>query len=149
MRSVGYPGGTPGNGAKYIAPLSWCNRRVLCDANPHAEHGSSKSTGLSVVCGSRAKYAIAQGLRDIALVAMHRVHHELQSGIDDRPRLFRVESLDERRRSFEVSKQRGDRFALAVSDCGCTNAFGEMQRRVAAWGLGVRALGRGRWNLEL
>ncbi len=41
------------------------------------------------------KDAIAQGLGDIALVAMHGVHHQLQSGINNRLRLFGIEAFNQ------------------------------------------------------
>ena len=82
---------------------------------------------------------VAQGLRDVAVVLMHGVHHELQRRIDNRAHLFRVEAFDQRRRAFEIGKQRGDRLALAVRRTPCfergllgADAFGEMGRRVVS-----------------
>ena len=62
----------------------------------------------------QGKDAIAQRLRDIALIAMHGVHHELQGGINNRSGFFGIEPFDQRRRAFEIGKQGGDRLALAV-----------------------------------
>jgi hypothetical protein len=39
----------------------------------------------------RRKDAVAGRLRDVAIVAMHRVDHQPQGPIDNRPRLFEVE----------------------------------------------------------
>ena len=52
------------------------------------------------------KDAIAQGLGHIALIAMHGVHHQLQGGIDNRPCFFGIKSFDQRRRAFEIGKER-------------------------------------------
>ena len=62
----------------------------------------------------QGKDAIAQGLRDIALIAMHGIHHELQCGINNRPGFFGIEPFNQRRRAFEVSKQGGDGLPLTV-----------------------------------
>ena len=55
-------------------------------------------------------------LRHIALIAMHGIHHELQGRINNRPRFFGIESFNQRRRAFEISKQGGDGLALTVGD---------------------------------
>ena len=82
---------------------------------------------------------------------MHGVHHELQGGINNRPRFFGVEAFNQCGRAFEISKQRRDRLALAVTGAARfqrrllgPDAFGQMRGRVAAggWGLGV-----GDWGL--
>ena len=78
----------------------------------------------------QGKDAIPQGLRDIALILMYGVHHELQGGINNRSRLFGIESFDQRRRAFEIGKQRRDRLALTLRQRDRTNAFGQMGRRV-------------------
>ena len=57
--------------------------------------------------------AVAGRLHDIAIVAMRRVDHQLQCGIDNRARLFGVEVLHQLGRSLDVREQRGDRLALA------------------------------------
>ena len=46
--------------------------------------------------------AIPRRLRHIALVAMHRVHHQLERGIDQAARLLRVEVLDQLHRALDV-----------------------------------------------
>jgi hypothetical protein len=61
---------------------------------------------------------------------MHRVHHQLERGIGQAPRLLRVEVLDQLHRTLDVGKQSDDRLALAVgplrvSGCsGVTRIFG-------------------------
>src|SRR5262249_18707806 len=88
--------------------------------------------------------AIPQSLRDIPLIAMNSVHHELQGRVNNGARLFGVEAFDERRGAFEISKQRGDGLALAVGGParlhGCLlsgDALGQMWRRVAHWEVSV------------
>ena len=58
--------------------------------------------------------AIARGLHDISVVAMHRGDHQLQCRIDDRARLLRIEVLLQFGRALDVREQRGDRLALAI-----------------------------------
>src|SRR5438445_4779770 len=84
------------------------------------------------------KDAIAGGLRYIALVAMDRVHHELQGGIDQAAGVCGVEVFDESHGALEVGKEGGDYPALAV--CGTPrfhrgllspDALSEMARSIA------------------
>ena len=58
--------------------------------------------------------AVAGRLHDVAVVAAHRVDHQLERGIDDRARFFGIEILLQFGRSLDVGEQRGDRLALAV-----------------------------------
>jgi hypothetical protein len=98
------------------------------------------------------KDAIPQGLRHIALVAMHRVHHELQGGIKERAGFFRIQPFDQGRRAFEISKQGSDRLPFAVT-CPArfqrvlfsSDTLREVLGRVAGGrlGLGVSVLRRG------
>ena len=74
--------------------------------------------------------AVAGRLRNVAAVAMHRRHHELQHRVDDRARFFGIEIAHQLRRVLDVREQRRDRLALAV-EClrfriinGYTNARG-------------------------
>ena len=64
----------------------------------------------------QGKDAIAQRLRHITVIVMHRVHHELESGIDNRPRPFRIESFNQCRRTFEIGKQGRDGFTFTIGD---------------------------------
>ena len=79
------------------------------------------------------KDAIAQGLRDIAFIAMDGVHHELQAGSMMAPGFFGIEIFDQGRRAFDIGKQSGDGLALAIGSTArfhCRllgqNTFGEM-----------------------
>ena len=58
--------------------------------------------------------SVAGGLHDVTVVAMHRVDHQLQRRIDNRPRLFRIEPLHQVHRSLDIGKQRRDGLALAA-----------------------------------
>ena len=51
----------------------------------------------------QGKDAITQRLRHIAVVLMHRVHHQLQGRINNRSRFFGIESFNQRRRAFEIA----------------------------------------------
>ncbi len=85
----------------------------------------------------QGKDAIAQRLRHVAVILMHGVHHELQRRINNRSRLFGVQSFNQRRRALEIGEQRGDGFAFAVC---ATSGF---QRRL----LGPDALGQMGWRV--
>ena len=58
--------------------------------------------------------AVAGRLRNVAAVAMHRRHHQLQHRVDDRARLLGIEIAHQLRRALDVGEQRGDRLALAL-----------------------------------
>ena len=60
------------------------------------------------------KNPIASGLHDVTVVAMHRVDHQLQRRIDNRPRLFRIEPLHKIHRSLDIGKQRRHGLALTA-----------------------------------
>jgi hypothetical protein len=56
--------------------------------------------------------------RSCAVVAAHRVDHQLERRIDNRARLLRVEVFHQLGRAFDVGEQRGDGLALAVERRG-------------------------------
>ena len=58
--------------------------------------------------------AVAGRLHDVAVVAMDRVDHQLQRGVDNRARLFGIEVLHQLGRALDVGEQRRDRLALAL-----------------------------------
>jgi len=58
--------------------------------------------------------AVAGRLYDVTVIAMHRIDHQLERGIDDDARLFGVELLHQLGRTLDVGEQRRDRLALAV-----------------------------------
>lgn len=57
--------------------------------------------------------AIAEGLGNVALLMVYRLHHEPDHGVDQTLGIFRVEVLDQRCRARHVGKERGDRLASA------------------------------------
>ena len=57
--------------------------------------------------------AVAGALHDVAVVAAHRVDHQLERRVDNRARFFGIEILFELGRALDVREQRGDRLALA------------------------------------
>ena len=79
------------------------------------------------------KDAIAQGLRHIALVAMHGIHHELQRRVDNRAGFFGIEAFNQRRGAFEIGKERGDRLTLTVVAPRASNAACSARIRSARW----------------
>ncbi len=54
---------------------------------------------------------------------MHGVHHQLQCRIDNRPGFFGIEAFNQRRRAFEIGKQRRDGLALPVGDTAASSAL--------------------------
>src|SRR5262249_59282919 len=91
--------------------------------------------------------AIAQGLGHIALIAMHRLHHEFKGGIDDTAGLLGIPVFEEIHGAFDVGEQSRDGLALAVGRTAGLqrrllgeDTFGEVARGVAARSLGTRGL---------
>jgi hypothetical protein len=62
--------------------------------------------------------SVAGRLHDIAVVAAHGLDHQLEGGIDDCPRLLRIEVLHQLGRALDVREQRGHRLALALEFFG-------------------------------
>ena len=58
--------------------------------------------------------SIAGRLHDVAVVAMDRIDHQLERGIDERARLLGIEVLHQVHRALDIGEQRGERLALAV-----------------------------------
>ena len=61
---------------------------------------------------------VAGALHDVPVVAASGVDHQLERGIDDRPRLFGIEILLELGRSLDVGEQCGNRLALSLDIFG-------------------------------
>ena len=82
-------------------------------------HGQGRIAGPDgvILVGNRrpkeGHNAIAQHLVHGAFIAVHRVHHGVQSGIEELLGDFGVETADELQRVFEIRKQHGDLLALA------------------------------------
>ena len=67
--------------------------RITAHLLLHAQRRIQRPLGMIFMGQRRAeqgKDAIAQGLRHVAVILMHGVHHQLQRRINNRPRLFRV-----------------------------------------------------------
>src|SRR5712692_6845331 len=107
----------------------------------HQQGGIEGALGMIFVGNGRAEEgedAVAGGLSDVAFVAMHGIHHQLECRIDDGTRLFRIEAFNQSHRAFDVSEKRGDGLTLAVSRPACfhcrllsPNALCEMRRCIA------------------
>ncbi len=69
-------------------------------------------------CAEQCEDAVAGGLHDVAVVAMHRVDHQLQRRVDNRACLLRVEVLLQLGRAFNIRKQCSDRLALTIERFG-------------------------------
>ena len=91
--------------------------RVSLELLLHAERRIECALRMVLVRDRRAEQredAVAGGLCDVTAVAMDRVHHQLERGIDNRARLLGVEVLDQLHRTLDVGEQRGDGLALAL-----------------------------------
>jgi hypothetical protein len=55
-------------------------------------------------CAEQSEDAVASRLGDVAAVAPHRLHHQLECRIDDGARFFVVEVFDRVYRALDVSK---------------------------------------------
>jgi hypothetical protein len=56
--------------------------------------------------------AVASGLHDVAIVAAHRLDHQLQRRVDNRAHLLGVEFFHQLGRALDIRKQGGDGLAL-------------------------------------
>ena len=63
--------------------------------------------------------AVAGGLHDEALIAMDRVHHQLQGRIDEAPGRFGIEAFNQGGGVFDVSKEGGNGLALTLGRTPC------------------------------
>jgi hypothetical protein len=67
--------------------------------------------------------SVASRLRDVTLVVVHGIDHELERRIDDTAGLFGIDALDQLHRTFDVGEERGDRLALAFEGAPRTEDF--------------------------
>jgi hypothetical protein len=58
--------------------------------------------------------SVARGLRNVAAVAMHRLHHKLQHRVDDCARLLGIEIAHQLGRALDVGEQGSDRLKLTL-----------------------------------
>jgi hypothetical protein len=85
----------------------------------HGQRRIASAYGMVFVgqwCPEQCHNAVAEHLVHRALVAVHRLHHGVQSRVQDGPGLFRVEVTDQLCRAREVGKQYRDLLALAFQD---------------------------------
>jgi hypothetical protein len=77
--------------------------------------------------------AVAHHLVDRALVAVHRLHHQLAHVVDDRPDLLGIAVADRLDHAVDVGEEHGHLLALALQRlAGIENALGQIGRRVGA-----------------
>jgi hypothetical protein len=81
-----------------------CALRVVLVRNRRAEQG---------------KNAVARRLRDIAIVAMHRRHHQTQNRVNDRASVLGIEIAQQFGRALDIREQRRDGLAFAVQTLRC------------------------------
>jgi len=82
----------------------------------HSQCGVQSSLRVILVRHRRAEQredSISRRLRDVAVVAMDRLYHQLERRIHDRTRLFRVEIFDQFHRPLDVREQHRHRLPLA------------------------------------
>src|SRR6266851_5099685 len=87
----------------------------------HRERRVQRALWMVLMCDRRAEQsenAVAGGLHDVTVVAMRRVDHQLQRGVDNRAGLFRIEVAHQLGRALDVREQRRDRLALALDRLG-------------------------------
>ena len=91
-------------------------RRVTFQFFLHPERGIERALRMVLVRDRRAEQredSVAGALHDVAVVAPHRIDHQLQRRIDNRARFFGIEVLFELGRALDIGEQRGDGLALA------------------------------------
>ena len=98
----------------------------------HGQGGVAGAQGMVLMGNGGAKQghnAVAQHLVHRALIAVHRVHHQMQGRVQELPGSFWVESLDEPRGVLEIGKQDGDLLALAFQvSTGSADLFAQVRR---------------------
>jgi hypothetical protein len=90
---------------------------VAAQLFPHRQRRMKRPLRMVFVRDRRAEQrenAVAGGLRDVAAVTMHRLHHQMQHRVDDRARLLGVEVAHQFRRTLDIGEQRGDRLAFTL-----------------------------------
>jgi hypothetical protein len=64
-------------------------------------------------CPKQGKNTIAGGLNDVAVVATHRIDHQLENRVDDGARFLGIQILLKAGGVYDVDEERRDEFALA------------------------------------
>src|SRR5262252_9306664 len=111
--------------------------RVLLDRFLHAQRRVAGAHGMVLVGDGRAEErhdAIPHDLVHGAFKAVDRVHHALEHGVEDLPRLLGIAVGEELHRALEVGEEDGHLFALAFEGAlGCEDLLRQMLRRVRLW----------------
>ena len=95
-----------------------CALRMVLMGHGRAEQGENSVTGR---------------LRNVAAVAMHRLHHQMQHRVDDRARLLGIEIAHQLGRALDVGEQRRDRLALAVGRLRIRHGLTHSDRRCGTY----------------
>ena len=105
------------------------------DRRLHAERGVAGPDGVILVGQRRAEQrhdAVAHRPADGALVAVDGLHHALEDGVEELPRILGVAVVDQLGRALDVGEQDGDLLALAFeSRFRREDLLGQVPRRVA------------------
>ena len=100
----------------------------------HGQRGITGACGVVFVGQRRPEQrhnAVTEHLVHRALIAVHRLHHGVQGGVQDGPGLFRVEVADQLRRALEVGKQHRDLLAFPFQGAfGRQDLLGKIGGRV-------------------
>ena len=111
---------------------------VAADRALHAQRRVAGAHGVVLVGDGRAEQghdAVAHHLVDRALVAMDRLHHALEHGIEEGARVLGVAIGQELERALEVGEEHGDLLALAGQRrAGRQDLAGEVHGRVSVGG---------------
>src|SRR5262245_25601769 len=72
-------------------------------------------------CAEQREDSVSSGLRDVAAIALHGLHHQVECRIDYGAGFLRIEVLYELHRSFDVREQCSDglAFTLKIFKSGC------------------------------
>ena len=104
----------------------------------HAQRGEAGADGVVLAgerCAEQRHDAVAHDLVDGAVVAVHRLHHPLDDGIEQLARLFRIAVREQLHRALDVGEQNGDLLALAF-DAGAGGEYplSQVLRRISLRG---------------
>ena len=115
---------------------------IASDRSLHVEGRIAGPHRVILVGDGRAEEghdSVAHHLIHRSLVAVDGLHHPLEDGIEQLPRLFGVPVGEQLHRPLEVGEEHGDLFALALEGCfGDEDLLGEMLGGVALRGRGAR-----------
>jgi hypothetical protein len=120
---------------------------VLPDRFLHGERGVAGARGVLLERQRRPEEghdAVTHDLVHRAFLAMNRVHHARQDGVQQLPRLLGITARQQLHRALQVGKEHRDLFALALDGAlGDEDPLRQVLRRVALWrGGGWRRRGR-------